>query len=63
VNERGPTLDDVLYIEAIALMVEGILDRPICRYPAHIPWAWWNDAGRAICGVCHPRITEGRESE
>jgi hypothetical protein len=59
VSKRDAVLDDVLHIEVIALMVERIIERPICRYPEHIPWVWWNDSGRAICGVCHPKI--GRE--
>jgi hypothetical protein len=54
---REPTLDDVVYIEAVALMIEGVLEPP-CRYATHIPWVWWNEGGRALCGVCHPPVGE-----
>ena len=57
-NAYGPTLDAVLLIEVIALMAEGVIERPICHYLEHIPWVWWNDSGLAICGVCHPLVDQ-----
>ena len=59
-STREPSLDAVLLIELIALMVEGVIERPICRYFEHIPWVWWNDSGRAVCGVCHPPVDQER---
>jgi hypothetical protein len=56
VSTYPPSLDEAFYIEVVALMIEGVLERPICRHPEHIPWVWWNDSGRAICGVCHPQV-------
>jgi hypothetical protein len=53
------SLDDVLYIEVVALMVVGVLARRPCRYVTHIPWVWFNDCGRAIRGICHPQVPEG----
>jgi hypothetical protein len=52
VNDES--LDAVLLIEALELMLEGVIERPLCRYEAHLPWVWWNDAGRPTCGLCHP---------
>ncbi len=51
---RPPTLDDIFLTEVIALMSQGVLEKP-CRYVKHVPHVWFNDAGRAVCGVCHPR--------
>jgi hypothetical protein len=53
----SPTLDDVLYIELVALMVEDILEPP-CRYVGHVPYVWFDESGRAICGACHPPASE-----
>ncbi len=50
--------DDVLYIELVALMVMGVLERP-CRYPTFVHWVWFGAGGRAICGVCHPPAVRG----
>jgi hypothetical protein len=47
-----PPLEQVLHIELLALLVEGVVEAP-CRWPAHMPWAWWNAGGRLACGVCH----------
>lgn len=47
-------LDAVLHVELLGLMLDGLIERPACRYEAHLPWTWWNDSGRAVCGVCHP---------
>ena len=41
-------------------MVEGEIERPICRYVEHVPWLWWNDSGRAVCGICHPPVNQER---
>ena len=53
-----PVLDEVLDLELLALFVEGVLRRP-CRLE-HVPWVWWNDLGRPVCGICHPRVNETR---
>ena len=31
------------------------IDR-VCRYPSHRPSDWTNDAGRRVCGICHPPV-------
>ena len=54
------TLNEAFYVEVIALMVEGVIERPICRYVEHVPWLWWNDSGRAVCGICHPPVNQER---
>lgn len=28
-----------------------------CRYPTHHGADWVNDAGRPVCGICHPPAT------
>jgi len=30
------------------------LGQPACRYPEHRAFEWVNDAGRLVCGICHP---------
>jgi hypothetical protein len=40
----GPTLDDVFLIEVIALMAEGVLERP-CPYLTHPPFVEFDDGG------------------
>jgi hypothetical protein len=47
------TLEAVFLIELIALMLEGIVEKP-CRYDVHVPHVWFNDGSRPVCGVCHP---------
>jgi hypothetical protein len=46
--------EEAVHIELLALLAEGVVEAP-CHWPAHAPWAWWNEGGRLVCGVCHPR--------
>jgi hypothetical protein len=48
-----PRLEDVLHIELVALLVEGVVVAP-CPWPMHAPWAWWTDAGELACTICDP---------
>jgi Protein of unknown function (DUF3631) len=36
--------------------IAWVLERP-CRYPQHAQTIWFNNGGRPVCGVCHPRAT------
>ena len=49
-----PYLDDVLNIEIIALLAEGVLERP-CPWIPHAAWAEFDENGRLVCTVCHRR--------
>lgn len=51
------TVDDLQALVAAGVLTEGESEPPVCRYPAHRGEGrdWRNDAGRLMCGVCHPR--------
>jgi hypothetical protein len=49
-----PLLDDVLHIELLALMTEGVLGQP-CPYLHHAPWVEYDDAGDPCCPLCAPK--------
>jgi hypothetical protein len=48
-------LADVFYVELVALMLEGVIEKP-CRYDVHVPHVWFGADGYPRCGVCHPLV-------
>lgn len=61
-----PVVDDraVLLVEQMAAveLPDGESDPAPCRWPSHRATDWRNQAGRLVCGVCHPRAGRAVES-